>query len=116
MCLFSTFSILHFSHLYLFFFFFLLIRNGLLYLGIDLKLITRYIVKIVFHLFSKSPNMKLKHELSLLHVLELTFSIHSFKGHDMLAPFTAGWQTTDVNPLVIAKSEVLKFLSRFQFH
>lgn len=28
-----------------------------------------------------------------------------FKGHDMLAPFTAGWQTTDVNPLVIAKSE-----------
>ncbi|CAN1160422.1 Gamma-aminobutyrate transaminase POP2, mitochondrial [Linum perenne] len=29
----------------------------------------------------------------------------SFKGHDMLAPFTAGWQTTDINPLVIAKSE-----------
>ncbi|XP_042010283.1 gamma aminobutyrate transaminase 1, mitochondrial-like [Salvia splendens] len=28
-----------------------------------------------------------------------------FKGHDMLAPFTAGWQSTDVNPLVIAKSE-----------
>lgn len=28
-----------------------------------------------------------------------------FKGHDMLAPFTAGWQTTDMNPLVIAKSE-----------
>ncbi|KAK9152475.1 hypothetical protein Syun_010784 [Stephania yunnanensis] len=28
-----------------------------------------------------------------------------FKGHDMLAPFTAGWQTTDVNPLVIDKSE-----------
>ncbi|KAL6570518.1 Gamma aminobutyrate transaminase 1, mitochondrial [Orobanche gracilis] len=28
-----------------------------------------------------------------------------FKGHDMLAPFTAGWQTTDVNPLVIEKSE-----------
>lgn len=24
----------------------------------------------------------------------------------MLAPFTAGWQTTDLNPLVIAKSEV----------
>lgn len=24
----------------------------------------------------------------------------------MLAPFTAGWQTTDSNPLVIAKSEV----------
>ncbi|GMH06721.1 hypothetical protein Nepgr_008561 [Nepenthes gracilis] len=29
----------------------------------------------------------------------------SFKGHDMLAPFTAGWQTTDQNPLVIEKSE-----------
>uniref|UniRef100_A0A2P2LLW2 Uncharacterized protein n=1 Tax=Rhizophora mucronata TaxID=61149 RepID=A0A2P2LLW2_RHIMU len=29
----------------------------------------------------------------------------SFKGHDMLAPFTAGWQSTDTNPLVIEKSE-----------
>ncbi|RRT56687.1 hypothetical protein B296_00044105, partial [Ensete ventricosum] len=29
-----------------------------------------------------------------------------FKGHDMLAPFTAGWQTTDLHPLVIDKSEV----------
>ncbi|KAL5064309.1 hypothetical protein RYX36_026046 [Vicia faba] len=28
-----------------------------------------------------------------------------FKGHDMLAPFTAGWQATDLNPLVIEKSE-----------
>lgn len=28
-----------------------------------------------------------------------------FKGHDMLAPFTAGWQTTESNPLVIEKSE-----------
>ncbi|XP_075488396.1 gamma aminobutyrate transaminase 3, chloroplastic-like [Primulina tabacum] len=28
-----------------------------------------------------------------------------FKGHDMLAPFTAGWQTTDLKPLVIEKSE-----------
>jgi 4-aminobutyrate--pyruvate transaminase len=28
-----------------------------------------------------------------------------FKGHDMLAPFTAGWQTSDVHPLVIEKSE-----------
>lgn len=34
----------------------------------------------------------------------------------MLAPFTAGWQTTDVNPLVIAKSEVLKLLWTFLFH
>lgn len=29
----------------------------------------------------------------------------SFKGHDMLAPFTAGWQVTDLEPLVIEKSE-----------
>lgn len=36
---------------------------------------------------------------SLLHYLR-------FKGHDMLAPFTAGWQSTDVHPLVIEKSEV----------
>ncbi|KAK7311149.1 hypothetical protein RJT34_09084 [Clitoria ternatea] len=28
-----------------------------------------------------------------------------FKGHDMLAPFTAGWQTTDSKPLIIDKSE-----------
>ncbi|KAF5177086.1 Gamma aminobutyrate transaminase 3 protein [Thalictrum thalictroides] len=28
-----------------------------------------------------------------------------FKGHDMLAPFTAGSQTTDTHPLVIEKSE-----------
>ncbi|KAL6570018.1 hypothetical protein OROMI_014532 [Orobanche minor] len=28
-----------------------------------------------------------------------------FKGHDMHVPFTAGWQTTDVNPLVIEKLE-----------
>uniref|UniRef100_A0A453S865 Uncharacterized protein n=2 Tax=Aegilops tauschii subsp. strangulata TaxID=200361 RepID=A0A453S865_AEGTS len=28
-----------------------------------------------------------------------------FKGHGMLAPFTAGWQSTDVHPLVIDRSE-----------
>ncbi|CAH8380733.1 unnamed protein product [Eruca vesicaria subsp. sativa] len=27
------------------------------------------------------------------------------KGHDMLAPFTAGWQSADLDPLIIAKSE-----------
>ncbi|KAK8711692.1 hypothetical protein V6N13_146964 [Hibiscus sabdariffa] len=31
--------------------------------------------------------------------------IKGIKGHDMLAPFTAGWQTTDFNPLVIERSE-----------
>ncbi|XP_074294257.1 gamma aminobutyrate transaminase 1, mitochondrial-like [Silene latifolia] len=29
----------------------------------------------------------------------------SYKGHSMLAPFTAGWQTADTDPLVIDKSE-----------
>lgn len=28
-----------------------------------------------------------------------------FKGHDMLAPFTAGWQSSDLHPLVIERSE-----------
>ncbi|XP_052152386.1 gamma-aminobutyrate transaminase 1, mitochondrial [Oryza glaberrima] len=30
---------------------------------------------------------------------------NGFKGHGMLAPFTAGWQSTDVHPLVIERSE-----------
>uniref|UniRef100_A0A803KWX3 Uncharacterized protein n=1 Tax=Chenopodium quinoa TaxID=63459 RepID=A0A803KWX3_CHEQI len=34
-----------------------------------------------------------------------TESKKSFKGHDMLAPFTAGCQSTDTHPLVIDKSE-----------
>lgn len=29
-----------------------------------------------------------------------------FKGHDMLAPFTSGSQSSDVHPLLIEKSEV----------
>nr|AGF95098.1 4-aminobutyrate aminotransferase [Prunus persica] len=28
-----------------------------------------------------------------------------FKGHEMLAPFTAGWQSADLHPLIIEKSE-----------
>ncbi|RZB73877.1 Gamma aminobutyrate transaminase 3, chloroplastic isoform B [Glycine soja] len=34
-----------------------------------------------------------------------SFGESMFKGHSMLAPFTAGWQTTDLHPLVIEKSE-----------
>jgi hypothetical protein len=34
------------------------------------------------------------------------FILSRSKGHDMLAPFTAGWQSADLDPLVIAKSEV----------
>ncbi|KAJ9553967.1 hypothetical protein OSB04_018012 [Centaurea solstitialis] len=30
---------------------------------------------------------------------------NGYKGHDMLAPFTPGWQTTTSNPLVIEKSK-----------
>ncbi|KAJ4846710.1 Gamma aminobutyrate transaminase 3, chloroplastic [Turnera subulata] len=32
-------------------------------------------------------------------------SSSGYKGHDMLAPFTAGWQASDVHPLVIDRSE-----------
>ncbi|KAL9265643.1 Gamma aminobutyrate transaminase 3, chloroplastic-like protein [Drosera capensis] len=32
-------------------------------------------------------------------------TVQSFKGHDMLAPFTAGWQTTELDPIVIDRSE-----------
>lgn len=31
--------------------------------------------------------------------------VRGYKGHDMLAPFTPGWHTTDLEPLVIQKSE-----------
>lgn len=34
-----------------------------------------------------------------------TDDFKGYKGHDMLAPFTAGWQTNDLHPLVIDKSE-----------
>ncbi|OIW05606.1 hypothetical protein TanjilG_23392 [Lupinus angustifolius] len=37
-----------------------------------------------------------------------------FRSHDMLAPFTAGWQITDVNPLVIDKSE-MNFLAIYVY-
>ncbi|XP_039688931.1 probable gamma-aminobutyrate transaminase 3, mitochondrial [Medicago truncatula] len=33
------------------------------------------------------------------------FDYFRFKSHDMLAPFTAGWQTNELNPLIIEKSE-----------
>ncbi|KVI08512.1 Aminotransferase class-III [Cynara cardunculus var. scolymus] len=36
---------------------------------------------------------------------DLSVDRNGFKGHDMLAPFTAGWQTSDSDPLVIEKSE-----------
>ncbi|PWZ10248.1 Gamma-aminobutyrate transaminase 1, mitochondrial [Zea mays] len=30
---------------------------------------------------------------------------NGFKGHGMLAPFTAGWQSNDLHPLIIERSE-----------
>lgn len=46
------------------------------------------------------------------------FTCIRFKGHGMLAPFTAGWQSTDLHPLVIDRSEVLQFgiVLNFFFH
>ncbi|KAK1377827.1 hypothetical protein POM88_024571 [Heracleum sosnowskyi] len=41
-------------------------------------------------------------------LVEKEINDEGFKGHGMLAPFTAGWQSTDLNPLVIAKSEILR--------
>ncbi|KAL6584217.1 hypothetical protein OROMI_003506 [Orobanche minor] len=37
----------------------------------------------------------------------ILLGILSFKGHEMPLPFMAGWQTTNVNPLVIAKSKYI---------
>ncbi|KAG5123795.1 hypothetical protein JHK82_030532 [Glycine max] len=34
------------------------------------------------------------------------YMILLYKGHSMLAPFTAGWQSSDLHPLIIEKSEV----------
>ena len=43
----------------------------------------------------------------------LRFLMGRSKGHDMLAPFTAGWQSADLDPLIIAKSEVTPLLFWF---
>jgi hypothetical protein len=34
----------------------------------------------------------------------------------MLAPFTAGWQSNDLHPLIIEKSEVVALSSLFGLH
>lgn len=44
-------------------------------------------------------------ETSLKNDTSATSDVRGYKGHDMLAPFTAGWHTTDLEPLVIQKSE-----------
>ncbi|KAK6774347.1 hypothetical protein RDI58_029586 [Solanum bulbocastanum] len=43
-------------------------------------------------------------ETSLKNDISAT-DVRGYKGHDMLAPFTPGWHTTDLEPLVIQKSE-----------
>ncbi|KAE8696897.1 Gamma-aminobutyrate transaminase 1 [Hibiscus syriacus] len=47
----------------------------------------------------------LEHPIKGASVSRLYSTQQCYKGHDMLAPFTAGWQTTDVDPLVIERSE-----------
>lgn len=42
-------------------------------------------------------------------VMESPLDFHRYKGHGMLAPFTAGWQSTESHPLVIERSEVITF-------
>lgn len=49
------------------------------------------------------------HSFSLSRIIIKILEFYRFKGHEMLAPFTAGWQSTDVNPLVIEKSKVKVF-------
>ncbi|OEL20793.1 Gamma-aminobutyrate transaminase 1, mitochondrial [Dichanthelium oligosanthes] len=41
----------------------------------------------------------------LLHITDLQSDPSRFKGHGMLAPFTAGWQSNDLHPLIIERSE-----------
>jgi hypothetical protein len=53
--------------------------------------------------------------LSILHdkaflqlaISDLQGDSSRFKGHGMLAPFTAGWQSNDLHPLIIERSEVV---------
>ncbi|XP_039816451.1 probable gamma-aminobutyrate transaminase 3, mitochondrial isoform X2 [Panicum virgatum] len=52
------------------------------------------------HNFAEEPARYYSSEPSLQEIEE-----NGFKGHSMLAPFTAGWQSTDLHPLVIERSE-----------
>lgn len=54
----------------------------------------------------------------LLSVTDLQSDLSRFKGHGMLAPFTAGWQSNDLHPLIIERSEVvtLEFLRYFDLY
>jgi hypothetical protein len=42
----------------------------------------------------------------LLPIADLQSDSSRCKGHGMLAPFTAGWQSNDLHPLIIERSEV----------
>ncbi|PWZ31283.1 Gamma-aminobutyrate transaminase 1, mitochondrial [Zea mays] len=43
--------------------------------------------------------------MSPLSISDLQGDSSWFKGHGMLAPFTAGWQSHDLHPLIIERSE-----------
>jgi hypothetical protein len=45
--------------------------------------------------------------MSPLPISDLQGDSSRFKGHGMLAPFTAGWQSNDLHPLIIERSEVV---------
>jgi len=45
--------------------------------------------------------------MSPLSISDLQGDSSWFKGHGMLAPFTAGWQSHDLHPLIIERSEVV---------
>ncbi|XP_073137988.1 gamma aminobutyrate transaminase 1, mitochondrial-like [Henckelia pumila] len=52
-----------------------------------------------------APDANIGHNMLSQNDVSSTDDHRSFKGHDMLAPFTPGWQSKDVNPLVLAKAE-----------
>ncbi|ONM32679.1 class III aminotransferase [Zea mays] len=43
--------------------------------------------------------------MSPLSISDLQGDSSRFKGHSMLASFTAGWQSNDLHPLIIERSE-----------
>lgn len=67
-----------------------------------------YAVGIVTQLCSVTP-------CKLLAIADLQSDSSRFKGHGMLAPFTAGWQSNDLHPLIIERSEVATLNFRISF-
>ena len=77
---------------------------------------TTCIVSVVFY-YMHSVVCRVGLLCKLLPVTDLQSHLSRFKGHGMLAPFTAGWQSNDLHPLIIERSEVvtLSFGALFWF-